>query len=236
MTVPDNGWNDIVKICERWFHGRGVDLRPTICAGVIWQAVVHAIERVEYMISDAQDERRTPPAHELQRQSMLQASQDALKRKFEALPAAGELQNLLVEALEYTIDFAAEANHLTTKSWSHGETRPQWAQAKEIQTHQLHVLRALLSIDVVHHIYDPLLSLGVDRTTLTLLGLNVDQRSHTQSPNRVPEEEVFRRVREMQEQRAAGGGGGGTMREMGRRGMPLARMGYRQRLQYAGAY
>ncbi|GAA5917018.1 hypothetical protein JCM6882_001305 [Rhodosporidiobolus microsporus] len=205
MPVPTKGWNDIYKVCERHLKDHKTDLRPTIYAGIIWQAVMHAIDRVDLLITEAQETHRPVPTHEIQRRDMLRANEGPLETHFNSLPAALELEDLIIEALDF------------------------------IQEHQLRVLRTQLNLDVLKHIYDPLLALGVDRTTLTLLGLNVDQRSGTQSTNRLPEHEVFRQIREGHGQGGAGGGST-PMREMGRRGMPLGRMSYRQRLQYAGGY
>ncbi|GAA5917021.1 hypothetical protein JCM6882_001306 [Rhodosporidiobolus microsporus] len=231
MPVPANVkacWDTLYTLCERKAKDERIDTRPTVCAGVIWHAVVRAVVEAEV-------DHRQPPAHGLHRKSTLEGHLARVKARFKAAPRAGEVEGLLVEGLDFTFDFAAEANSFSTHDWSHRDTQQLWQQAKEVQEYQLQVLRTQLDIDILTHIYAPLLALGVDRTTLTLLGLNVDQRSGTQSTNRLSEEELFRRAREGQH----GRGGEGTMREMGRRregGMPLGRMGFRQRLRYAGAY
>ncbi|GAA5828658.1 hypothetical protein JCM11251_000889 [Rhodosporidiobolus azoricus] len=87
--------------------------------------------------------------------------------------------------------------------------RSAFSAAKEIQLAKLAEL-GISRIDIETHIIDPLKHrYNVDATTLTNMGLNVDMRQN-------------------------------SMRKGSRRanatGLPLHAMGYRQRLQYTGAY
>ncbi|GAA5919044.1 hypothetical protein JCM6882_001097 [Rhodosporidiobolus microsporus] len=206
-------WAAIVALVHRAESDKDpkkhVDLRPTLCAGIVWQAAKHALVRVDELIEEAEDHGRAPPKDELARADALVKDVPSLERRFDGLPGARQIKRHLAPALFATYILAIRADEMSRSATAHRNIKRIWEEAKEARLHQLSVLQTDLKINIAQDIYRPAtLEVNVDRTTLAHLGLLLRT--------------------------------GTTEDEMGKRAatqeMPLERMGYRQRMRYAGAY
>ncbi|GAA5919047.1 hypothetical protein JCM6882_001098 [Rhodosporidiobolus microsporus] len=220
MSVPGPHWLRIRSVVLHYKHRKDpppLDIRGSVCTGIIWKAVVLTLE-------EAHESGAQPSPADIAHEERLSASAERLQAEFVNLPGAKEMHDAIDNVFSFIYNLSVDADEHSSESWGHATIAAKWKEVKDIKLYQLHLLQTDLAINVLHHIYDPALQHGADRTTLTSMGLNVDRRP----PGRG--QSVERRPSEGSVEREMG------KRAGGRRGLPLERMGYRQRFQYAGAY
>ncbi|GAA5917025.1 hypothetical protein JCM6882_001309, partial [Rhodosporidiobolus microsporus] len=124
MTNLGRYWARVCDVVEQHIK-RGENVVPTVCAGIIWQAVKRARDRSQTIGSSS------PSAAESVRLNTLSMEVFRLHHAFERMKGAGEMVRDLVEALNVTYNLAVEANRLTIENPGSRSLFQVWQEAKD---------------------------------------------------------------------------------------------------------